>query len=101
MLQDLWIKHREWVFEPIYCSSVGALIGDLDEKIIEPAKGQVRRTPGEEGPEDERGVHLGGLVQSTLGHPCEGDMPTSPDHLTPAATALNTGRSGPHANGPS
>ena len=38
MLQDLWIKHREWVFEPIYYSSVDALIASLDEKIIQPAE---------------------------------------------------------------
>jgi hypothetical protein len=38
MLQDLWIKHREWVFVPIYYSSVEALIGALDEKIIKPAE---------------------------------------------------------------
>jgi len=38
MLQDLWIKHRDWVFEPIYYSSVDALIGSLDEKIIGPAE---------------------------------------------------------------
>jgi hypothetical protein len=29
MLQDLWIKHRDWVFEPIYYSSVDALVGAL------------------------------------------------------------------------
>lgn len=38
MLQDLWSKHREWVFEPIYYSSLEALVGALDEKIIEPAE---------------------------------------------------------------
>ena len=38
MLQDLWIKHREWVFEPIYYSSGDALIASLDEKIIRPAE---------------------------------------------------------------
>ena len=38
MLQDLWIKHREWVFEPLYYSSVDALIASLDEKIIRPAE---------------------------------------------------------------
>jgi uncharacterized protein YjbI with pentapeptide repeats len=38
MLQDLWIKHRDWVFEPIYYSSVDALVGSLDEKIIRPAE---------------------------------------------------------------
>jgi uncharacterized protein YjbI with pentapeptide repeats len=38
MLTDLWIKHREWVFEPIYYSSLDALVGALDEKIIRPAE---------------------------------------------------------------
>ena len=38
MLQDLWIKHREWVFQPIYYFSVDALIASLDEKIIRPAE---------------------------------------------------------------
>jgi uncharacterized protein YjbI with pentapeptide repeats len=38
MLQDLWIKHREWMFEPIHYSSVDALIAALDEKIIRPAE---------------------------------------------------------------
>jgi hypothetical protein len=38
MLQDLWIKHREWMFEPIYYSSVNALIASLNEKIIGPAE---------------------------------------------------------------
>jgi uncharacterized protein YjbI with pentapeptide repeats len=36
ILQDLWIKHRNWVFEPIYYSSVDALIASLDEKIKVP-----------------------------------------------------------------
>ena len=31
MLQDLWSKHREWVFEPTNYSSVDALIASLDE----------------------------------------------------------------------
>ena len=38
MLQDLWSKHRDWVFEPIYYSSVDALVASLDEKIIKPAE---------------------------------------------------------------
>jgi hypothetical protein len=38
MMQDLWSKHRDWVFEPIYYSSVNALIASLDEKIIRPAE---------------------------------------------------------------
>jgi hypothetical protein len=61
MLQDLWIKHREWVFEPLYYSSLDALIGALDEKSIEPAKIRFVESPGEEGREDERGARLAGL----------------------------------------
>ena len=38
MLRDLWTKHRDWVFEPIYYSSVERLIEALDAEIIEPAK---------------------------------------------------------------
>lgn len=38
MLTDLWIKHRDWVFEPIHFSSVDALVGILDKEIIEPAE---------------------------------------------------------------
>jgi hypothetical protein len=37
MLEGLWIQHREWVFEPLYYSSLDALVGALDEKIIKPA----------------------------------------------------------------
>jgi pentapeptide repeat protein len=38
MLADLWIKHRDWVFEPLYYSSLVALVGALDQEIIEPAE---------------------------------------------------------------
>jgi uncharacterized protein YjbI with pentapeptide repeats len=38
MLTDLWIKHRDWVFEPLYYSSLDALVRALDEKIIRPAE---------------------------------------------------------------
>jgi hypothetical protein len=38
MLQDLWIKHRDWVFEPLYYSSLDALVGALDNEIIAPAE---------------------------------------------------------------
>ena len=38
MLQDLWIKHREWLFEPIEYSSVDGLIEALDTEIIGPAE---------------------------------------------------------------
>jgi hypothetical protein len=38
MLVDLWRKHRDWVFQPLYYSSLNALVGALDEKIINPAK---------------------------------------------------------------
>jgi hypothetical protein len=38
MLTDLWIKHRDWVFEPLYYSSLDKLMAALDEKIIKPAE---------------------------------------------------------------
>jgi hypothetical protein len=38
MLQDLWIKHRDWVFEPIEYSSVDRLVETLDSEIIAPAE---------------------------------------------------------------
>jgi hypothetical protein len=38
MLTDLWIKHRDWVFEPLYYSSLDALVGALDNEIIGPAQ---------------------------------------------------------------
>ena len=38
MLQDLWVKHRDWVFEPIEYSSVDRLIETLDTEIIGPAE---------------------------------------------------------------
>jgi Pentapeptide repeats (8 copies) len=38
MLTDLWIKHRDWVFEPIHYSSLDALVKALDKEIIGPAE---------------------------------------------------------------
>jgi hypothetical protein len=38
MLQDLWIKHRDWVFEPIEYSSVERLVETMDAEIIGPAE---------------------------------------------------------------
>jgi hypothetical protein len=38
MLEDLWKKHRDWVFEPLHYSSLDALIGALDQEIIGPAE---------------------------------------------------------------
>jgi hypothetical protein len=38
MLQDLWIKHRDWVFEPIEYSSVDRLAETMDAEIIGPAE---------------------------------------------------------------
>jgi hypothetical protein len=38
MLQDLWIKHRDWVFEPIEYSSVDRLVETMDAEIIDPAE---------------------------------------------------------------
>src|SRR3954453_15804272 len=35
--KDLWVKHREWVFEPISYTSVEELVQGLSEGIIEPA----------------------------------------------------------------
>jgi hypothetical protein len=38
MLKDLWIMHRDWVFEPIYYSSLERLADALDTEIITPAE---------------------------------------------------------------
>ena len=38
MLQNLWIKHRDWVFEPIEYSSVDRLVETMDADIIGPAE---------------------------------------------------------------
>ena len=38
MFKDLWIKHREWVFEPIRYPSVDRLIEVLDAEIVRPAQ---------------------------------------------------------------
>jgi hypothetical protein len=38
MFRDLWIKHRQWVLNPIRYSSVDRLIEVLDTKIIKPAQ---------------------------------------------------------------
>jgi uncharacterized protein YjbI with pentapeptide repeats len=37
MFQDLWVKHRAWVLDPIAYGSVEELIQSLDEEIIKPA----------------------------------------------------------------
>jgi hypothetical protein len=38
MFIDLWIKYREWVFDPIHYPSVDRLIEVLDKEIICPAQ---------------------------------------------------------------
>jgi hypothetical protein len=38
MFTDLWIKYRDWVFEPIYYSSLDRLVDALDTEIIKPAE---------------------------------------------------------------
>ena len=38
MLEDLWRKHRDWVFEPIEYPSVEILVEKFDEAIIGPAE---------------------------------------------------------------
>jgi hypothetical protein len=37
MLRDLWIKHREWVFDPIRYPSIDRLIETIDAEILTPA----------------------------------------------------------------
>jgi hypothetical protein len=38
MLRDLWIKHRDWVLDPIRYPSLDRLVEVLDAEIISPAK---------------------------------------------------------------
>jgi uncharacterized protein YjbI with pentapeptide repeats len=38
MFRDLWIKHREWVLDPIRYPSVNRLIEVLDTEIVRPAQ---------------------------------------------------------------
>jgi hypothetical protein len=38
MFRDLWIKHRDWVFEPIRYPSIDRLIEVLDAEIVHPAQ---------------------------------------------------------------
>jgi hypothetical protein len=58
MLTDLWIKHRDWVFEPIYYSSLDALVEALDEKIIRPAEVRFAELSGRKA-ERMKGEHIG------------------------------------------
>jgi hypothetical protein len=37
MFQDLWVKHRAWVLDPIAYGSVEELVQGMDEEIIKPA----------------------------------------------------------------
>jgi hypothetical protein len=37
MFQDLWVKHRAWVLDPIAYGSVEELVRGLNEEIIKPA----------------------------------------------------------------
>jgi hypothetical protein len=59
MLTDLWIKHRDWVFEPIYYSSLDARWGAGREDHSS-CRSEVRCTPREEGREDEGRTRLTG-----------------------------------------
>jgi hypothetical protein len=38
MFADLWLKHRDWVLDPIRYRSVDRLIERLEADIVEPAK---------------------------------------------------------------
>jgi hypothetical protein len=59
MLKDLWLKHRDWMFEPIYYSSLERLVGALDAEIIKPA--QVRRALGTKNGGDEGQAYLAAM----------------------------------------
>jgi hypothetical protein len=37
MFQNLWVKHRAWVLDPIAYGSVEELVQGMDEEIIKPA----------------------------------------------------------------
>jgi hypothetical protein len=37
MFQDLWIKYRDWVFEPLYYRSIDDLIPRLGSAVVQPA----------------------------------------------------------------
>ncbi len=37
MFQDLWVKHREWVFEPLEYGSIDELVPKLGTAVVEPA----------------------------------------------------------------
>jgi hypothetical protein len=43
MLRGLWIKHREWVLEPIRYPSVDRLLQILDTEIVGPAKARFKQ----------------------------------------------------------
>jgi len=55
MLQDL--LQYDWVFQPIHYSSLDALIGALDEKIIAPAKAKFAELLARKA-ETMRGEHI-------------------------------------------
>jgi hypothetical protein len=57
MLTDLWIKHRDWVFEPIYYSSLDRLITALDAEIIRPAELRFAELLGRKA-EEMKGKHI-------------------------------------------
>ena len=53
MLRDLWIKHREWVLEPLRYSSVDRLIEALEAEVVHPAQArfvELQRKKAEELP---------------------------------------------------
>jgi hypothetical protein len=41
MFGDLRNRHRDWVFAPLYYSSLDGLVAALDDKIIRPAEARV------------------------------------------------------------
>jgi uncharacterized protein YjbI with pentapeptide repeats len=57
MLRDLWIKHRDWVFEPIYYSSLDRLANALDTEIIKPAEARFAELLARKA-EEMKGKHI-------------------------------------------
>ena len=49
MFGDLWLKHREWMLEPLAYRSLDELIASLDDQIINPAEARFRELVARKG----------------------------------------------------
>jgi hypothetical protein len=47
MQEDLWIKHRDWVSEPLYYSSLDALVGAAEVRFNELMRRKAEKMMGE------------------------------------------------------